>query len=162
AKPDAKVEPKVEPDEAKAEKPDAKSAEPAKDGKPEAKDAAEGDANPDKAEAPEAGASKDTRPEAPSRFTDEAKSVWRNTPRALKAGVDRARDEAERAAGPHREATRMHEELRDYAQQARQHGTSIKAALDRYVHFDRALMQDFGKGVATLAKDAGHSPEATM
>lgn len=98
------------------------------------------------------------RAEAPQRFTDEAKAVWRNTPREVKAEVERTIREFEAATEQHREAKQLHDEIKPYVDMARQAGVTVKAALDRYVAFDRQIAQDFGKGIASIAQDQGKSP----
>ena len=171
---------KEKPEEGKAAKPD-EGKEPAKLDKGKAQDAKTDEARPQtKAEvegSPEAEteaqpvkaarresevADEDDRRAPPARLTEEAKPLWRSTPRAIKSEFQRLEQELTRVTQESGEAMRLHSELREYDGLARQHNTTIKNALDRYVQFDRLIMQDFGKGVAAIAQDAGKPPQEVI
>ena len=88
--------------------------------------------------------------------------MWANVPREVKAEFERFEREYEAERETHREAKQFHEELREYDGMAKQANTSIKAALDRYVNFDKQIAQDFGRGVAAIAQDQRKSPQEAI
>lgn len=95
----------------------------------------------------------------PARFLPRAKDVWINTPRPVQAEVERMAADHAAEIEQYAEPKRFHEELKEYDGMAKQAGTTVKGALDRYVAFDRQLSQDFGKGVAAIAQDQGKQPQ---
>lgn len=126
AKPEAKVEPK----EAKAE--------PKVEAKPEVKAEPRGET---KTEAPE------TRPDAPyreppSRFSPDAKTAWETAPDPVKAEVHRAIKELEQGHQKYKADAEAYSEVREYAELAKKHGTTVKQALDNYIGIERKLQQD--------------------
>lgn len=116
----------------------------------------------DKPEQREQAGGEDDRSAPPARLAEDARKVWRSTPRAVKAEFHRLESEIGRITQESGAALQFHQELRDYDEMARQRGTSIRLALDQYVAFDRAIQEDLGKGVAQIAKANGHSPQATI
>lgn len=113
-------------------------------------------------EAPGPSEGEDDRTAPPARLTDEAKRYWGNVPRPVKAEVQRMEAELSRMDAESGPARQLHAELRDYDAMARQAGTSIKAALDKYTGFERAVSQDIGKGFAQIAQSQGKSPIETV
>lgn len=148
-KPEPKVETKPEP---KVEAKPAPKVEP----KPEAK--ADGAGEPADAD----GRKDDDSRNAPARLTDESRGMWRSTPRAIKAEFHRLDSELGRIQSEAREAIETHNSLRTYNDMARQAGTTLKDAMDRYVNFDKALASDFGKGITGIAQSFGKSPQEVI
>lgn len=165
-KPDDKPEPKrsvsdalrkAEADlKAKAEKPDVKAAPdpkakadpvktegPARDetGKFAAREPAQGTEAPKEGETPAKPAEQAEKPasqfrDPPKRFSDDAKAAWETAPEPVKAEVHRAVRELESGLEKYRTE---YEPLKPYNDLAKQHGTSIKDALDRYTGLERML-----------------------
>lgn len=94
----------------------------------------------------------------PSRLLPKEREVWANVPNAVKAAWERMEREHTEASEAHREAAEFRESLRQYDDMAKQAGTSVKNALDRYVEFDKAIAQDFGRGVSQIIQANGKNP----
>lgn len=159
-----KPEPKAEekPDD-KGEEPEKKAEAPAKvEPKPEAQESVKDGAKQPQQEGQDGASSEDDKSAPPARITEEAKKFWRSTPRAIKAEFQRLEGEITRMTQESGEAVRFHHELREYDGMARQNGTTVKTALDRYVNFDRQIYEDFGKGVAAIAKDQSKTPQEAI
>lgn len=152
---------KTEKTEKKAEKParepkDAKADDEVK-AKPEAKEddrerdetgrfkAKEGDA-------PKAEDKPNPASDAPARFSPDAKAAWAEAPDAVKSETTRALKEME--AGLQRYQAEFGE-LKDYAALAKQHGTSLRQALDNYTNLERTLASDPVRGLQMVADYAG-------
>lgn len=116
----------------------------------------------DKPEQREQAGGEDDRSAPPARLAEDARKVWRSTPRAVKAEFHRLESEIGRITQESGAALQLHQDLREYDEMARQRGTSIRRALGQYVAFDRAIQEDLGKGVAQIAKANGHSPQAAI
>lgn len=148
----AKVEAEPAKPEAKAEvKPDAKTA-------PAEKQPNVAAEKPDMATGQEGGEkppSEGKQVNAPARLLPKARDVWANTPRAVQAEFERFEREVETERETHREAKQFHEELREYREMAQKVGTNVPAALKRYVEFDKEISADFGRGMASIARDQG-------
>lgn len=160
--------------EAKAAKPESAKAEVKAEPKPVApKIATETKAEPAKASAvaekPDTTGQEGDKPPSegkqvapPARFLPKAKDVWVNTPRPVQAEVERMAADHAAELEQFAEPKRFHDELKEYDGMAKQAGTTVKGALDRYVAFDRQLSQDFGKGVASLAQGQGKQPQEVI
>jgi hypothetical protein len=94
----------------------------------------------------------------PARLLPKAREVWMNTPRVVQAEFERMEREHQGEVEQYREAKQFADEVAEYRQMAQQAGTSVKAALDRYVAMDRQIAQDFGRGIAAIASDQGKAP----
>ncbi|SEN51181.1 hypothetical protein SAMN04489859_1008118 [Paracoccus alcaliphilus] len=131
--------------EAKAEKVEAKPAEeqPAEDkpAEPIAKD------NPQ------------TKPtafrEPPQRFDDSAKGEWEAVPESVRGNVHRMQRELETGIEKYRQQVAEYEEVRQYADMAKQSGTTLKAALDSYVGLEQALRQNPIAGLEQIVSNMG-------
>lgn len=91
----------------------------------------------------------------PARYLPEATAKWDNVPNSVKAEIFRVNEEYEREISEHKA---FRDDLRDYEDIAKQHNVTIKGTLDRYVSADRALNEDFGKGVMQLMQMYGKEP----
>jgi hypothetical protein len=127
----------------------AKSADPAKPVTPAAEDPAR---NPDgtfKAQVvdPAAPVVEPAKPvvapanftDAPNRFSPDAKTAWKDAPEPVRAEIHRAVGELEAGIDKYRAAAAEYEPLHEYGEIAKQHGTTIKDALDRYTNLERGL-----------------------
>ncbi|UXN69915.1 hypothetical protein N8A98_22350 [Devosia neptuniae] len=134
AKPDDQPKKTVEPDKAK---------EPVK-----------AEQQPEDKAAPVVDPNKPRQPhdDAPSRFSAEAKAAWAEAPEHVRAETHRAFRELETGIQEHQ---RRWEPIKPYDDLARQHGTTIDAALERYVAFDKLLNDDFVKGLESICADKG-------
>lgn len=93
--------------------------------------------------------------EAPARFSAEGKAAWDATPDHVKAETNRAIRELEAGHEKYREAHKEYEPIRPYLELARQHGTTVPAALNRYIALERSLASDPIKGLQDIASDMG-------
>src|SRR5690606_15514000 len=95
---------------------------------------------------------------APARLLPSERDVWVSTPRAIQAAWERMETEHAAASEQYKAASEFHESLRQYDDMAKQAGTSVKDALSRYVEFDKAVAQDFGRGVTQIIQANGKNP----
>ena len=151
-KPEEKPEAKAKPD---AEEPE-KKPEPAP--KEPVKDEAKAPAPKPQQEGREQSSSEDDRSAPPARISEDAKPQWRNTPRAVKAEFHRLDAEIQRITQESGEAMRLHSEVKEFDDLAKRNGTTIAAALKNYVGIENLIRQDFGKGIAEIAKNNGMHP----
>ncbi|MGL4813517.1 MAG: hypothetical protein ACRCXM_17240 [Beijerinckiaceae bacterium] len=138
-KPEAK--PEVKPEPVKAEKPQNVAAE-----KPDMATGQEGGEKPP---------SEGKQVNAPARLLPQARDKWYAVPREVKDEWTRFEREVETERETYREAAQFHEETREYREMAKSVGTTVPAALKRYVEFDRQISADFGRGMAMIAADQG-------
>lgn len=95
--------------------------------------------------------------EPPARFSADAKAAWKDAPEPIKAEINRAVKELEGGLAQYQQAF---EPLKPYMQLAKQHGTTVHEAMERYVGIERAL-QDPQQRLAALQdvfETAGVSP----
>lgn len=90
--------------------------------------------------------------EPPSRFLDTAKADWGNVPDSVKEETHRALSNLEKGIEEHQ---RFREPLKPFDELARQNGTDLPSAIQRYVSFELALRQNPIAGLAHIAKDIG-------
>lgn len=89
------------------------------------------------AQAQEAKQTKETTfREAPQRFSPDAKAAWENSPEPVKAEIHRAVRELESGINEYKQ---KYEPIKQYDDLARQYGTTVKDALDRYTTLEREL-----------------------
>lgn len=143
---------------AKPEKAEPAAQEPVKDGADPNSPRQDGKVAPSEGDDPAHPAQKPP----PERLTEDAKRYWRSTPVAIKGEIHRMEAELQRVTQESGEALQLHSEVKQYVDMAKQAGTTVKAALDRYVQFDRQIAQDFGKGIAAIAKDQGRQPQEVI
>ncbi|MGK9053391.1 hypothetical protein [Neorhizobium petrolearium] len=101
---------------------------------------------------------------APDRFSNDAKAVWDTAPEPIKAEVHRAIRELEQGHQKYKADADAYGEIREYAELAKQHGTSVKDALGRYTGLERRLASPDGnikaQAVAEVLQYAGLTPQA--
>jgi hypothetical protein len=96
--------------------------------------------------------------EAPERFLPKAKEFWQNVPNVVKSDVYRVMQEAEAETTKFREAAEAFEPVRQYHELAKQSGTTLDKALERYVGYDRLLRSDPARAVTELLGSVGLTP----
>lgn len=96
--------------------------------------------------------------EAPERFLPKAKEFWQNVPNVVKSDVYRVMQEAEAETTKYREAAEAFEPVRQYHELAKQSGTTLDKALERYVGYDRMLRTDPAGAVTELLRSVGLTP----
>ena len=91
----------------------------------------------------------------PSRFSNDAKETWANTPEPVKAEVNRAIRELEQGHQKYKADAEAFNEVREYHDLARQHGTTMKNALANYVGIERMLAQNPLQGFEQIISNFG-------
>ena len=91
--------------------------------------------------------------EPPTRFSADAKAAWETAPEPVKAEVHRAIRELEAGLNKYKADAEEYEQVREYRELARQHGTSIKNALDNYVGIEKLLHSDLIGGLERIVQN---------
>ena len=94
--------------------------------------------------------SKGTIHEPPARLDAQAKAEWANAPESVKGAVHRTFREMEAGLEEHRQRW---EPIKQYDDMAKQYGTNLPAALERYVAFDKHLSQNLFEGLEGVIRD---------
>ena len=102
------------------------------------------------------------RPEPPARFLPRAKELWRSTPNEVQSEVSRLVREHEEEVKQYSEAKQFREELREYEEMGRQHGISLKQALDNYVGIERKFAEDPASGFRQLFSNMNMQPQQAI
>lgn len=101
----------------------------------------------------------ETQPgDAPARFSPDAKAVWATAPEAIKAETLRMERELTAGVEKYREDATAFDSVREYDSMAKQYGTDLKSALDRYVAFDKSLNENPIQGILSICADKGMNP----
>ena len=93
--------------------------------------------------------------EPPQRFDDSAKGEWDAVPESVRGNVHRMQRELETGIEKYRQQVAEYEEVRQYADMAKQSGTTLKAALDSYVGLEQALRQNPIAGLEQIVSNMG-------
>jgi hypothetical protein len=96
--------------------------------------------------------------EPPAKFMPRSKELWINTPREVKADVQRVVAEAEAEVAKAGEAVKEYEPLRRYAEMAKQGGTTLDVALDKYVRMEQTLRTNPSEGFRGLLDNMQMTP----
>lgn len=88
----------------------------------------------------------------PSRFSADAKAAWAAAPEAIKGEVHRAIRELESGI---QQKDAMLEPLKPYFDLAKQHNTTVDAALGNYVRLEQLIIKDPRAGLEALAQNLG-------
>jgi len=80
--------------------------------------------------------------EPPSGFDDAAKAEWEATPESVRGAMNRRFKELESGIEKYRQMAQEYEPVRQYAEMAKQSGTTLDQALERYVGMEQQLRQD--------------------
>ena len=96
-----------------------------------------------------------TYAEPPARFHESAKAEWAATPESVRAEVTRATQELERGIEKYRAQVAEYDEIKEYRDLAKQHGVTIKSALDNYVGIENLLRQNPLAGLEQVMQNLG-------
>jgi len=102
------------------------------------------------------------RPEPPARFLPRAKELWRNTPNEVQSEVSRLVREHEAEVQQYRESHQFREELKEYEELGKQHGVSVKQALDNYVGIERKFAESPPEGFRQLLSNMNMQPQQAI
>lgn len=152
-----KEDPKAEKPEVKAEEPKEQPKVEAKQPEPKDTDVAKSDVE---AERVADKRSSEGRKEAPARFLPEAREQWGNTPRTVKAEIERAFADHEAEVTRYRETSEKWDSIREFDELATKSGTTLKAALQNYAGIERMLEQDPARAVGTILGNLRGNPQA--
>lgn len=133
-----------------APKPDAKS-----EGKPAEKPQGEAVAAKDGQEAQKPATKPSAYKEPPSGFDDAAKAEWETVPESVRGAVHRRAREMESGIERLRAQVQEYEPVKQYAEMARQSGTTLDQALQRYVGMEQMLRQDPMSGLQQVVANLG-------
>lgn len=148
-KPDPKAE--KQPEEKAAKEPKGKKAD-----QPEADEAKEADKPEAEAKTQEEPAKRQSAyRDPPEGFDDAAKAEWETTPEGVRGAVHRRFQELERGIAKHRETAQEFEAVREYAEMAKQGGTDLPTALNRYTQMENALRQNPIAGLQAVVANLG-------
>lgn len=103
------------------------------------------------------GAQESQYKEAPGRFAAPGKEFWKDTPEPVRAEVVRAIAEMESGIAKHKEGSDRWAELAEFEGMAKQHNTTVKAALTNYVRLEKLFADDPVKGVEQILAGKGIS-----
>jgi hypothetical protein len=95
---------------------------------------------------------------APKRFTAAAKEAWASVPEAVRADVLRMEKELAAGLKKHREAAARDAGLAEFHDRAAKGGTTLKAALTKYIGLEDMLRTDPDKGLEAIFQSIGISP----
>lgn len=90
--------------------------------------------------------------QAPTRFSADARAEWARAPESVRAESHRAIRELERGIADYQ---KKFEPLRRYEQMARQHNTSMEAAMQNYTAIDALLHQNPMAGLEKVCNSLG-------
>lgn len=93
--------------------------------------------------------------EAPRRFDEGARAQWDKVPESVRGATHRVIRELEQGYEKHKAAAQAFDEIRDFHELARRHGTTVRDALENYVGIERLLQQDPVAGLERIAANLG-------
>lgn len=93
--------------------------------------------------------------DAPQRFDDSAKGEWEAVPESVRGNIHRMQRELEGGIEKYRAQVAEYEEIKTYADMAKQGGTTLKAALDTYVGMENALRANPIAGLEQIVANLG-------
>lgn len=102
------------------------------------------------------------RPEPPARFLPRAKELWRNTPNEVQSEVSRIVREHEAEVQQYRESHQFREELKEYEDLGKQHGVTVKQALQNYVGIERKFAEAPPEGFRQLLSNLNMQPQQAI
>lgn len=97
--------------------------------------------------------------EPPARFLPKEKELWGNVPNSVKSAIQRISQEYETEVTQHREASENWQKLSKFDQMAKQHGTSVSDALERYTALDGLLQSQPLEAIRQIMATRGITPE---
>lgn len=129
------------------------------DGKFAPKDQAAPEAVAEAAPEAEKPAEAATPDDAPSRFSHDAKAVWKDVPPAVKGEVNRAFSELEKGLNHYKAYGEQFRGVEQYAQMAANSGKSLDSVLQAYVGAEQMLRRDPVKGIEHILSNVGITPQ---
>ena len=93
--------------------------------------------------------------EPPGRVSERAKRDWATTPESIRGDVHRMHDEFAKAYKYYKDDAEIGKPVRQYAQMAREHGTTLEKALHNYVSMESRLREDPIAGLDTIVSNLG-------
>lgn len=100
--------------------------------------------------------------EAPARFLPRAKELWNNVPHPVREEFERISKENEAEINQYREAKQEWDNLKEYNELGKQHGVTLKQALDNYVGIERKFAADPADGFKQLFSNLGMQPQQAI
>ena len=101
--------------------------------------------------------------DAPPRFDDAAKSEWEAVPEGTRGAIHRTVRELEQGITKHREAAEAFEPIRKYADMAKQSGTDLATALQRFTGMEQELRRNPIAGLQAVVANLGiKNPQTGM
>ncbi len=101
-------------------------------------------------------------PPAPARLLPTAQEKWKHVPQEVKFEVTRVLNEAEAEKSKFQESQKFREELRQFEDEAKASGTTIKEALTNYVTMEKALRSDPATGFRQLLSNMQMQPQQAI
>lgn len=93
--------------------------------------------------------------EAPARFDDAAKAEWESAPESVRGATNRVIRELEQGIQKHKVDAEEYGKLKTYADRAKESGTSLDKALERYVGMEDALRKNPLQGLNEVIRNLG-------
>lgn len=93
--------------------------------------------------------------EAPQRFDDAAKKEWESVPEGVRGAIHRALRESEQGIQKYKETAEAFEPVREFDEMAKKSGTTLDAALRKYVNMENMLRQNPLAGLEYLVQNMG-------
>lgn len=93
--------------------------------------------------------------EAPRRFDEGARAQWDKVPESVRGATHRVIRELEQGYEKHKVAAQAFDEIRDFHELARRHGTTVRDALENYVGIERLLQRDPVAGLERIVANLG-------
>lgn len=95
--------------------------------------------------------------DAPARYDDAAKADWDKVPETVRGAAHRAIRELEDGFQKYKGDAEAHNEVREFAELAKQQGTTLKQALTNYVGIEQHLRRDLIGGLDAVCQNMGVS-----
>lgn len=95
----------------------------------------------------------------PARFLPKAKEDWGNTPESVRQEIHRAIQNTEKGMEEYRESHEFRKELKQFEDMARQHGVTVKQALESYTNIDQQLRSDPAGALEKILRNIGLTPQ---
>ena len=97
--------------------------------------------------------------EPPARFLPKEREGWANVPNVVKSAIDRISKEHETEVSQYRESHENWQKLSKFDTMAKQHGSTVSDALERYTALDGLLSSNPIEGIRQIMATRGITPE---
>lgn len=125
-------------------------------------DAKQADAQGEIAKDLQAAVAKDAQIAPPARFTKQAQTDWANAPESIRSEVSRLEKELTQGIEKYRADAEAFEPLRQYHDMAKQHGTTVDAALSNYLRFDNLWANNPVQAFVETCRATRHDPQQVL